>query len=996
MSFKKARLIATIIVLFHALMSMNVNAKILNSNQTINLHLNYYSHDPLQIKQKNQASRLKTNQAPRYFIIQFNEPIEQQDHNMMESMQISVYDYIPDFAFIVRMPESMCQRVQNKPRVRWVGPYRPEFKVSPELSVKAATASPDKKKKQTIMFRINVFKDENITHIRRQLSKIGSIKNSDQNKWQISFQLETELNNLTELSQIQGIKWISTVPRWQLMNNVASEIVHVTQVRNRFSLYGEGQIVGVCDTGLDQGKKKPAYLHDDFEDGNGRSRVKDLFNLTPSFFYDGPDDIFSGHGTHVAGTIMGNGFLSGSHPDIHYFPQTSYTGIAPKAQLVFQAAEDSYTGMLLGLILDLNKIFKQAYLAQARIHSNSWGAATASTYSSECSDVDQFTWDNKDFLIVFAAGNSGVDMDHDGRIDPFSICSPGSSKNCLTVGGSESVRPDGSYTCAWGECWPDQFSKNPIASDHLADNQNGMAAFSSRGPTIDGRFKPDIVAPATNIISTRSSKANLDGWGIASNNHYLYMGGTSMATPIVSGTAVLMREYLIKMGIDSPASALIKAALLNAAVQMSPGQYGHHQFQEIPDINPNNVNGWGLLNLENGVYPNDPFSIIYKYDDHLNTNETLTYYFENLDSQYPMKINLVWTDYPGSPASQGGLVNDLDMHIVGPDDQIHYPDNAMNQSVVHRIDYDYNFPLFFSNKPICAMRFSLEKTPAFLDAISISISNPDAITDDLWVRVYDMSDWNHQPEKLRYEKRYKYLPSGWTTLPVDHIKFHCHEFLVAIEKNSPDIQISADIFSNSNRGMTRKGNQWKPTGEAYYIRAYIRHQHHSTDYDRINNSISIGLKNPQIGTYHVDISGYNVPFGPQPFALVASGAIREVFSQTSSKKIQLDDIPELGNRIKNIKGHLIERWKNMSSLYITAYLYKNKQWHFKESAPVSDHGLFEIDITKKPGDHLAKKIALFVMPFNYNVRFRLQPVNTFPNQLTRQALYSEIIQRNDN
>ena len=853
-------------------------------SKPIMLHLNSYSFDPLQTQPQTPAIFAKTsttNQAQRYFIIQFNAPIQQRDHNMMESMQIRVYDYIPDFAFIVRMPESMCQIMSKKPGVRWVGHYGPELKISSHLAARISTASPKTLSSKKIMLRINIFPDENISDIYQNMIRLGRITNRYQTKWQISFQLETTLVNMPKLLQIQGIKWVCPLPRWQLLNNVASSIVHVSHVRNRFGLYGEGQIVGICDTGLDQGKKKPESLHDDFEDGYGHSRVNELFNLTQSFFNDSPDDIFSGHGTHVAGSILGNGYLSGSHPGMNYFPQTSYAGIAPKAHLVFQAAEDSNTGMLLGLILDLNKIFEQAYLAEARIHSNSWGAATASTYSSECSDVDQFMWENKDFLIVFAAGNSGVDLDHDGRIDPFSICSPASSKNCLTVGGSESVRTNEGYTCAWGDCWPSLYASDPIASDHLADNQNGMAAFSSRGPTLDGRFKPDIVAPATNIISARSSKASLRGWGLCSNKHYFYMGGTSMATPIVSGIAVLMREYLVKIGIESPSSALIKAALLNAADSMESGQYGKSMYQEIPDINPNNVNGWGLINLENGVYPTSPLSIVYKHDAKLSTGETITYYFENLDARYPIKINLVWTDYPGSPVSQGGLVNDLDLHVIGPDDQIHYPDNAMNQNIIKSIQYDYGFPVFLSDQPICAMRFTLEKTPAFLDAVSISMANSDAIHDDIWIRVYNISDRNHQPETVRYEKKYQYLPSGWTTIPIDHVEIQCNDFLVAIEKNNPDIQVATDFFSDSARGMTREGNQWKSTGEAYYIRAHIRQQNHSTDYDRVNNSVSIHLVSPQRGAYQVDISGYNVPYGPQPFALVANGAIREAPPQKS-------------------------------------------------------------------------------------------------------------------
>ncbi|ETR68600.1 MAG: peptidase S8/S53 subtilisin kexin sedolisin, partial [Candidatus Magnetoglobus multicellularis str. Araruama] len=772
--------VKTVVLLI--LFSTNILAQ---STHSIMLHIHNRSFDPLQspLLKTALSSASAATIKPRYFIVQFTSPITQKDRNMLEQMHIRVYDYIPDFAFIVRMSRDRCQMLNNTPRVRWVGPYTAPYKISQELLEHAATVSPKNLSSKTMILRVSIFPDENMADISSKLSNYGKIINTYRTHWQISFQLEISPKDIPRLSQIQGIKWISTLPSWQLMNNIASSIVNVAQVRKRFGLYGDGQVVAVCDTGLDQGKIKPESLHDDFEDGAGQSRVKNLFNLTQRFFNDNPDDIFSGHGTHVAGTILGNGYLSGSHPKMNYFPDTSYAGIAPKAQLVFQAAEDSNTGMLLGLILDLNKIFAQAYFADARIHSNSWGAATGSTYSAECADVDQFMWDNKNFLIVFAAGNSGVDMDHDGRIDPYAICSPATAKNCLTIGGSESVRQDDGYTCAWGECWPTLYAKDPIASDHLADNPDGMAAFSSRGPTIDGRFKPDLVAPSTNIISARSSKANLNGWGLTENEHYVFMGGTSMATPMASGTALLMREYLMKIGIDNPSAALIKACLLNAAVSMHPGQYKNDEQQEIPDINPNNVNGWGRLNLEKGVYPTAPISIIYKYTDLISTDETITYYFENLDSQYPIKINLVWTDYPGTPMAQGGLVNDLDFHVVGPDDQIHYPDNAMNKSVVNTLQYDTKYAFFLSDMNVCGMRFTLEKIPSFLDAVSICISNPDAIQDDIWIRVYDISE-DKLPGKLRHEKKYQYLPSGWTTLPIDHIECQSREFLIAIEKTA--------------------------------------------------------------------------------------------------------------------------------------------------------------------------------------------------------------------
>ena len=878
---KAAQIMISVLIIFF---STTLQAHSGNPKDSVMLHLSNSSFDPMQTSQQSPSVLsvpAEFTQNTRYFIIQFDHPIQMEDHQMMSQLGIKAYDYIPNFAFIVRMSASAQKIVKNKPHVRWVGPYSPNFKLAPDILEQVATRIYDKSTNQEIDIRVIIFPDEDLPAMLHAIRKIGDIKKTFRTRWQTSVKVKISVQNIPLLSHIQGIKWISLMPKWQLLNNVASNIVKVAQARNRFALHGEGQVVGVCDTGLDQGNKKPSHLHDDFEDGNGKSRVKDLFNLTQGFFNDYPDDIFSGHGTHVAGTIMGNGYHSGSHPKMSYFPDTAYVGIAPKAQLVFQAAEDSNTGMLLGLTLDLNRIFEQAYLSEARIHSNSWGAATGSTYSAECADVDQFMWDNSDFLIVFAAGNSGVDMDHDGRIDPLSICSPASAKNCLTVGGSESVRPEQGYSCAWGECWPKLYTKDPVASDHLADNPDGMAAFSSRGPTIDGRFKPDIVAPATNIVSVRSSRASHNGWGVSDNTHYMLMGGTSMATPIVSGTAVLMREYLVKIGINNPPASLIKAAILNSAVSMSPGQYGNEEFQEIHDKNPNNTNGWGRLNLENAVYPKSPISIIYKYTDQLTTGETIAYYFQNMDSQYPIKINLVWTDFPGSPIAQGGLVNDLDFHVVGPNDHIYYPDNAMHHSIVKTLQYDLQFPVFQTENHICGMRFTLEKTPAFLDAVSISIANPEAIQDDVWVRVYDISDETHQPEKLRYEKKYRYLPSGWTTLPINHVEFQSNEFLVALEKSNPDIRVSADIFTDSDRGMTRQDSQWKSTGENYYIRAHVRSQDHSTDYDRVNNCTSIYLKEPKRGAYHVKVTGYNIPKGPQPFALVAHGAIREAPPQKS-------------------------------------------------------------------------------------------------------------------
>jgi subtilisin family serine protease len=213
-----------------------------------------------------------------------------------------------------------------------------------------------------------------------------------------------------------------------------------------------------------------------------------IFEVIPGVTIQGDWSDPDGHGTHTAGSILGDGTASGGQ----------YKGTAPDAELVHQSVMD-YGGGLDGLPLDLGDLFSQAYDLGARIHSNSWGAAVAGAYNANAAEVDSFMWDHKDMLVVFSAGNSGTDVDQDGVIDPDSIGSPGTAKNVLTVGAAENERP--SIAGTWSSFG---YAANPIHDDPMADNFDGMAAFSSRGPTDDGRIKPDVVAPGTYIVSTRS------------------------------------------------------------------------------------------------------------------------------------------------------------------------------------------------------------------------------------------------------------------------------------------------------------------------------------------------------------------------------------------------------------------------------------------------------------------------------------------------------------
>jgi hypothetical protein len=495
-----------------------------------------------------------------YYLVQFRGPVVTSDVDALTAAGAAVFDYIPDFAFIVKMDNATRTAVGRLKQVRWVGLYQPAYRLPADLLAKASDGMPlshlsrpgggpqiadpkDLWDDSPIVVIVSVFRGESSAPIISQITGMGgAILDQSQTAQRNKLKVSIPSSRLTDLAAIGGVRWIEEAPEWRLANNEAADIMGVRAVWDTHGLYGDGQTVVVCDTGLDQGSRLPAFLHDDFESGSGATRVVEI----QDWVGDGADDVNSGHGTHVAGSVLGNGDRSGADPGTHSYPDTAYVGVAPEAGLVFQAVENNLSGKLTGIPLDLNMLFGQAADSGAALHTNSWGSAAAGRYTTDSEDVDEYVWLHKDFTILFAAGNEGVDGDANGVVDLGSVGSPGTAKNCITVGASESDRSSGGYNpggacSAWGTCWPSDFPADPVRSDRLSNDPAGLAAFSSRGPTRDDRLKPDVVAPGTNIASVRSSLATGSGWG-AIDADYMYMGGTSMATPLAAGAAAIVRQ----------------------------------------------------------------------------------------------------------------------------------------------------------------------------------------------------------------------------------------------------------------------------------------------------------------------------------------------------------------------------------------------------------------------------------------------------------------------
>ena len=464
---------------------------------------------------------------------------------------------------------------------------------------------------------------------------------------------------------------------------------------------GSTQTIAIADSGLGDGTA--ANAHADI----AASRITSIFNWPGSIdacfqtvIDDGAMDVDSGHGTHVTTTAVGGGGAGGVG-----------RGTAPAAHLVFQAIEN-YASLsllctlryglppgyyLVGVPTDIGQLFQQSYDVGARVHSNSWGSDASGAYTIDSENADTFVWTHRDSTLIFSAGNAGADANFDGQVDSTSMTAPATAKNVISIGASENDRQS-HYECDPTLTYTDCGSKGgrnevftysafgfpvgPVSQDPSAGNIEQMAAFSSRGPTIDGRIKPDIVAPGTWILSGYSDKFQqqydaapnpqnstyqYDGWGNPLNRTYKYMGGTSMAAPLVAGGAAVVRDYFAKARQHSASAALVKATLVNSAVDLldenNDGIYDN--AWPIPNIHE----GWGRVDLTNAI---DSTRQFVDETTNLSTGGTASFQFTVVDAARPLKVTLAWTDYPSTESAAINLVNNLDLRVTAPDGTTYY------------------------------------------------------------------------------------------------------------------------------------------------------------------------------------------------------------------------------------------------------------------------------------------------------------------------------------
>jgi hypothetical protein len=342
----------------------------------------------------------------------------------------------------------------------------------------------------------------------------------------------------------------------------------------------------------------------------------------------GPNPPNDTHAAHVIGTMAGDGSI--------WF--NSLAGMAPKAWIkdwsfLFCGGPFSAPSVPTEQ-LNARNLGLSGWPAPAIDYSqNSWGNVPTTctlfgAYMGYCADFDKLVRQEA-LPIFFAAGNAqnGLTTSSTACGSPFTtVLAPGTAKNVVTVG--------------------------------AIDTTDTLTVFSSCGPTLDGRLKPDVVALGLGVYSTTDPF-----W---QGTTYFSLSGTSMATPAVSGTAALLIEQFRNLTLPDPSPALLKAIFCNTAT-------------DLGNAGPDFKYGYGKVNAEKAVdtIVNNQFIDITSGGGTaggLVTGQVWTHSI-NVPKGCELRVTLAWSDmeYMGSSWSAPTLINDLDLELVDPSSGIHLP-----------------------------------------------------------------------------------------------------------------------------------------------------------------------------------------------------------------------------------------------------------------------------------------------------------------------------------
>lgn len=541
----------------------------------------------------NIPAHLRAAGEPGSYIVQSRGVIDDAFRAKLREAGADWISYIPNNAALVRATASTAQKLATQAGTQAVLPFEPYYKLIGAVLPAAISQDPIP---EGLGLNVVVFADA-LAATKLELQKLGvAVVGESRSAFGPMLSVRPPEQNWFAVATLAGVQ---TVESWQPRvsandrSRVRLGVSTNTLVENNYlNLTGSNVLVALVDSGVD-------VTHPDLT-----NRVFTLTNY-PTLLVDS-----NGHGTHVAGIIAGTGVVC-TNPvnvggrlaamDFGSVTNAGFRGKAPAANL-----------FALPLVLANNRsgsdagggsdafLQERAAETNALISNNSWHYANQNTYSIAAASYDAAVRDalpgatgSQPVQFVFAAGNSGGGGDNGQGGSSDTIMSPGTAKNVITVGSIEQARNitnEVTYTpgctnmtvtnivngsavvtnvtvCPTNQPWKEMTS---------SDSQ--VAAFSSRGNVgigIEGdfgRFKPDLIAPGTFVVSTRSSQWDEKGYYNPTNHHVLIRNDQS-----VEGT------NLHSYGVFVPDNAVgLNVSLLDATTNLPVYVWQGTDYSSLP------------------------------------------------------------------------------------------------------------------------------------------------------------------------------------------------------------------------------------------------------------------------------------------------------------------------------------------------------------------------------------------------------------------------------
>lgn len=502
-----------------------------------------------------------------------------------------------------------------------------------------------------VLFFDDVTVEEAAAVFRR--NRLTARRQGESNTWEVSAS-PVQIRALVQADRVQWIEpgpdpFLPTVDVVRTLSNV-DQVQQLNVTTGVYaSLSGAGVQIGIMDSGVDD-------HHNDFA-----GRIIRMQH---------PGD---NHGTHVAGIAAGSGIQSNRTNDaVPPFANGGtafqWRGMAPQAGIAAYFGASGNASIYADAVNNFGvDITNHSYILEVQ-----------GLYSTDVASVDRIVRGASPGIparpIVWAAANNTSvgprDCDNDGTADgnfpqyPFPNVPPGGS--CPTAF-------QAGYFSVLGPC------KNCISVASV-DNNRLHSSFSSLGPTMDGRLKPDVSAMGNPV---RATGGDTDSSGNAvPGNDYEFKSGTSMAAPVVTGiTALMLQQYATTFGVNldtaPPLPSTLKAILVQTATDLVDTDPTVNFDTGVPTAygqGPDWATGYGLVNAQAAVQMIGDRRFIENGVSLFDATDEFA--LPVVPGQTGVRVTLAWDDRAGTPnanATAPQLVNDLDLVLLEPNGTEHRP-----------------------------------------------------------------------------------------------------------------------------------------------------------------------------------------------------------------------------------------------------------------------------------------------------------------------------------